>query len=125
MPKLKIMYVDDECAAITNFQHAVADCPMIAVLHTFQTAEEAIAYVQENPIDMAFLDVDLGQMNGFVLCEKLRAIRPDLAVAFVTGNIAYMSKAKRIVKAPYIFKPCNGEDIAEVLHACHLMTTAY
>ncbi len=103
MPDLKIMYVDDERSAIKNFQYALANCQRVAVLHTFQSPEQAIAHAQENPIDMAFLDVDLGQMNGFELCKQLRAIYPDLPVVFVTGNVDYMSKSNRIVKAPYIF----------------------
>ncbi len=115
MLELKMIYVDDEASAIKNFQYVVENCPIIAELRTFKTPEEAIVHVQENQVDMAFLDVDLGQMNGFELCEKLRDICPNLPVASVTGNIAYMRRSNRIIKAPYIFKPYNLHDILDAI----------
>ncbi len=115
MSKLRVIYVDDEPSALKNYEFTVEHCDAFAQVSYFQNPHEAIAYVQENDIDMAFLDVDMPQMNGFALCEKLREAHPALPVAFVTGNIAYMSAKHQVVKAPYIFKPYSLRDILDVL----------
>ncbi len=117
MTKMHVIYVDDEQTALENFRCTMENFGGIYHLALFQTTEAALDYVKSNSVDMAFLDVDLGVVSGFQLFAQLKAICPDLPISFVTANIRYMRKANQIVKAPYIFKPYNREDILAVLPA--------
>lgn len=53
-----------------------------------RTGVEALARVQSNPVDLAFLDVMLPGIDGYELCRRLRADPPtaDLPIAFVSAK---------------------------------------
>lgn len=113
---LRVMYVDDEPSALINFRYTLQNYADHHQVQIFQVPDEALDYVRNNPIDIAFLDIDMGKMDGFTLSKKLKAICPKMAVAFVTGNIRYMSQSRQEVKAPYIFKPYSPSEILDVLN---------
>lgn len=115
MQPLHVIYVDDESLALANFKATMADHPLFGQLSLFLGSAEALAYAENNPIDIAFLDIDLPGTNGFLLSEQLTAHHPHIRVAFITGNVRYMSKRNQIVNAPYIFKPYSKEDVLGAL----------
>lgn len=111
----KVIYVDDEPASILNFTHLMKNCDQVAAVETFSRPSEVLAHIQKNHVDIAFLDVDMPEMTGFLLAQRLQAIQPTIKIAFVTGNIAYMKRSNQIVEANYIFKPYDMEDIQSIL----------
>lgn len=42
--------------------------------------------LQEDPFDLAIMDVNLPDGNGFDLCREVKAIKPELPVIFLTAN---------------------------------------
>lgn len=42
------------------------------VVHPFYTAQDALAYLAEHPVDLGILDVMLPDMDGFALCRQIR-----------------------------------------------------
>lgn len=117
---LRLICVDDERSALVNCKYAIEQFSDIVSVHFFETATAAIDYANANPIDVAFLDIDLPDMTGFELWEQLKKFSPTMEVAFVTGNIRYMRKSNCKVKAPYIFKPYSDSEIIDVLEQVKL-----
>lgn len=115
MAVLYIAYVDDEPAALQNFRYVMEECKLGDHIRLFSDPKTFLFHAKNNPIDMAFLDVDLPGTTGFALAEELRGIHPDLPIAFITGNVEYMNKNNRVVQAPYIFKPYGKEEVLEAL----------
>ncbi|MFI3168926.1 MAG: response regulator [Faecalibacterium sp.] len=115
MQPLAIIYVDDESLALANFKSTIAGHPSFEHLTLFSNSDEALAHAKKQPIDIAFLDVDIPGTSGFILSEKLTALQPQIRVAFITGNVRYMGKHNQIVKAPYVFKPYCKDDILDAL----------
>ncbi len=115
MQPLHVIYVDDESLALANFKATMSDCALFKEIVLFLDSSEAIAHVKTHPVDIAFLDIDLPGCNGFALSEELKTLCPAIRIAFITGNVRYMSKRNQIVSAPYIFKPYNKEDILGAL----------
>ncbi len=83
----------------------------------------ALAAVHEGPIDLVLTDVVLPGMNGKQLAERLKLLRPGIAVLFTSGYsedvIAHRGVLDREVA--YIPKPYSPRDLAtkvrEVLSA--------
>ena len=42
--------------------------------------------LQEDPFDLAIMDVNLPDGNGFDLCREVKAVKPELPVIFLTAN---------------------------------------
>ncbi len=112
---LHVICVDDERSALVNCEAAIDGHADVASAMYFQSPTEALAHAKENAVDVALLDVDMPEMNGFELAESLQALSKSIKIAFVTGNPHYMRVANRPIKVPFIFKPYSDYDIADVL----------
>ncbi|MFI3170700.1 MAG: response regulator [Faecalibacterium sp.] len=113
--EIRLIYVDDEPNAITNCEYTVNAYDKVKSAEFFLDAFDALEFVQNHPIDIALLDVDMPLMNGYELAEKLRELFPALPIAFVTGNLSYLNPKNRKMDVPYLFKPYLDEDVFEVL----------
>ena len=62
---MRIIAADDEPYALMNLADAIMKAKPDAELKTFDNTDDVIAYAKENPIDVAFLDVEFyGGGNG-------------------------------------------------------------
>lgn len=78
---------------------------------TTENASDAIAIVREKCPDVAFLDIELPDMKGIELAGKLREIKPDIAIVFITGHHEYSLDAFKLYAFDYILKPIDGERV--------------
>ena len=77
--------VDDEALMLGALVKAITASPDIAEVTKFSACEEALEFVKENPVDIAFLDINMRGMGGLVLAEKIRSACPDCKIVFCTG----------------------------------------
>lgn len=112
---IRLIYVDDEPSAITNCKYTVDAYGKVNSAKFFLNGLDALEFTQNNSIDIALLDIDMPQMNGYELAEKLRERFPSLLIAFVTGNVNYLNPKNRKMDVPHLFKPYLDEEVFEVL----------
>ncbi|MBR0133496.1 MAG: response regulator [Lachnospiraceae bacterium] len=72
---------------------------------------EAEEYAKNNPVDVAFLDVEMGPLNGIELAKKLTQYRPRLNIIFVTGHKEYAMDAYGVYPSGYLLKPVSEKDV--------------
>ena len=77
--------------------------------------QEALEIAQSNPVDVAFLDVEMPDMNGIELARKLQDRYPLINIVFVTGFGEYMPDAFSVYASDYIMKPVSEESIRRAL----------
>jgi two-component SAPR family response regulator len=78
-------------------------------------ALEALELVKKQSVDVAFLDVDMPQMNGIELAKKIQSIRPLCNIIFITGYQEYMPEAFSLYASGYILKPVTEPAVKEAL----------
>ena len=78
-------------------------------VRTFSGGSEALAGLQERAADLILADVNMPQMNGITMMERLRAVDPDTPVIFMTGNaeIDVAMSALRMKVFEFFLKPFN------------------
>lgn len=122
---MKVMIVDDEKLALQQFLLETEDMPAVEVAAAFSDPQEALDYMKEadakDSVEAAFLDIEMPRMNGLILAEKLREIRPDLVVIFITGYEQYAFDAMKIKADYYMTKPYDRNDIEEVMERARLL----
>ena len=118
---MRIIYVDNEVHAIENFKYYFQDAHYIADLTTFTNSIKALQYVKENKIDIAFLDIDMPEISGIQLAEKLKEIYPHIEIIFVTGYEEYALQAYQLGAIGYLLKPYSKENLIQVLSRAHVM----
>ena len=118
---MRVIIVDDERLALRQFSMEADMIPGVTVAGAFFNPLEALQYVRDNMVEAAFLDIEMPGMNGLVLAEKMREIRPDLVIIFITGYEQYTLDALRVKADYYMTKPYDSSDIAEVLSRAKLL----
>ena len=121
---MKAIVVDDEICMLETLQEAVSASPDIAVIEPFSSCSAALAYAEENPIDIAFLDINMRGIGGLGLAEKLIDLQPHCKIIFCTGYEEYAVSAFRLHVSGYLMKPITAEMIQkEIDHIKGTKTT--
>ena len=85
---------------------------------------EALSYARSHHIDVAFLDIEMPEMNGLEMAEALKKIQPEVNIVFVTGHKEYALDAHNIFASGYLVKPADVSDVEKVLvHLRHPVGT--
>jgi two-component SAPR family response regulator len=108
---MKVIAVDDEELMLRALVKAISASPDIKEVVKFSNCEEALGYVREHPIDVAFLDINMRGMGGISLAEKILALRPNSKIVFCTGYEEYAIPAFKIHASGYLMKPISAEDV--------------
>ena len=103
--------VDDEALMLGALVAAVEASPDIASVAKFSDCEAALEYVGSNPVDIAFLDINMRGMGGLALAEKIVAARPGCKIVFCTGYAEYAIPAFKLHASGYLMKPISAEDV--------------
>ena len=112
---MKIIAVDDEKIALQGLLSAIQPAAPNAEIYGFRYTREALAHMESDPCDIAFLDIEMKGMNGVELAEKLKAINPDVNIIFATGFGAYRDVAFDLHASGYLIKPITEEGVRREL----------
>ena len=74
-------------------------------LDRFTTPDDLLS--AENTYDMVFLDVEMDGMTGIELARKLREIKQDCLVFFITNYSTYLDNAFDVNAIRYLTKPID------------------
>ena len=103
--------VDDEVLMLGALVKAVKESPDIAEVTKFSDCEEALEFVKNSFVDIAFLDINMRGMGGLALAEKIIAFRPDCKIVFCTGYEEYAIPAFKLHASGYLMKPISAGDV--------------
>lgn len=108
---MKVLAADDELHARKILTDALQKALPQAEIIDFGKPSQVLAYAQEHPVELAFLDINTPDMSGLELAEKLRAANPRVNIIFVTGYDEYAREALSFHASGYIMKPVTPEKI--------------
>ena len=103
--------VDDEALMLGALTSAIEASNDITSVAKFSDCEAALEYAKSNPIDIAFLDINMRGMGGLALAEKIVAARPGCKIVFCTGYEEYAIPAFKLHASGYLMKPISAEDV--------------
>ena len=112
---MKIIAVDDEKIALQGLILSIQKSAPNAEIYGFRHTGEAIAHMEKDPCDVAFLDIEMKGMNGVTVAEKLKAINPDVYIIFATGFGSYRDAAIDLHASGYLIKPITAESVKREL----------
>ena len=103
--------VDDEALMLRALVRAISVSPDITGVFKFSDPEKALSFVENNPVNVAFLDINMRGMGGLALAEKIISFRPDCKIVFCTGYEEYAIPAFKLHASGYLMKPISAEDV--------------
>ena len=108
---MRAIAVDDELYMLEALEEAVRSSSDISRVEPFSSCSAALAYAAENPIDIAFLDINMRGIGGLGLAEKLTELQPRCKIVFCTGYSEYAVSAFQLHVSGYLMKPITPEAV--------------
>ena len=112
MTKIKCIAIDDEPLALELIKNYVARFPILTLVTCFTDAIEGQEYLQKNSIDLLFIDINMPDLNGLVLVEKLEN-KPMLI--FTTAHAKYALEGFNLDALDYLLKPIDIERFSKTI----------
>lgn len=113
---MKIIAVDDEKLMLDMLVKNISIVRPDAEIIKFQYSDEALEYVKENEIDIAFLDIRMPGIDGLELGKEILSLYPEVNLIYCSAYEEYLSEAFREVRCNgYITKPADVDDIRKEL----------
>jgi two-component system, LytTR family, response regulator len=94
--------VDDEQHAIDVLEHYVKQIPSLHLLASFTNPLQALQLLNERPVDLLFLDIQMPEISGI---DLIRAIRGRSRVILTTAYSEFVSEGFELEVSDYLLKP--------------------
>lgn len=115
---MKCIIVDDEPLAIEILESYVARMENLELAGTFRNAISAFTFLQQNQVDLIFLDIQMPKLSGI---DFLKSLKHPPQVIFTTAFRDYAIEGFELEVADYLLKPIPFERflkaVAKVLPA--------
>jgi len=98
------MVVDDEAVSRKIVQKFIENTSFLSLQHVSENAIEANNFLQENQVDILFLDVEMPEMTGM---ELLKVLDRNIEVILITSNKEYAVEAFDESVTDYLVKPID------------------
>ena len=106
--KIKVLIVDDEPLARKRIRDLIKKDSRIELSSEAKNGFEAIDVIKQNPPDLVFLDVQMPELDGFEVIEKI-GVENMPFVVFVTAYDKYALQAFEVFAVDYLLKPFDNE----------------
>ena len=118
---MRAIVVDDEMLMIRRFVRLTADFGDLDIIGQFECAEDALGFARDNKIDVAFIDIKMPVVDGLELASKLKKLRSDLLIVFVTAYDEFIRQSNEIGGDYYIIKPYSRQILENMMKKIRLL----
>ncbi|HUK35663.1 MAG TPA: LytTR family DNA-binding domain-containing protein [Vicinamibacterales bacterium] len=109
---IRAFVVDDELLAVQRLTRLLLDTGRVSVTGSSCDPEEALAALRDTAADVVFLDIQMPEMNGFELVDRLDH---NIPVVFTTAYDRYALEAFAVNSIDYLLKPVERARLERAL----------
>jgi two-component system LytT family response regulator len=102
---LRCIIADDESGAVDILARYVTQTEGLQLLGAFRDSIEALTFLAENDVDLAFLDINMPRLDGMRLAGLVRA--RGIRVVFCTAYAEYAVESYEKGALDYLLKPIS------------------
>ncbi|MDE6911947.1 MAG: response regulator [Lachnospiraceae bacterium] len=110
---MHFLVVDDEKIMLDQLGNMLRSIRPEAEIFSFTWPEEALETARKEHVDAAFLDIEMGSMTGVELAARLKQIKPDISIIFITGYQEYALDAFAVHASGYLLKPLSMDTLEQ------------
>ena len=113
--RLRVIVADDERPARSFLVALLRSFEDVAVIGEATSGKEAVAMIEKEKPDLAFLDWQMPELDGMGVVRQLRKQSLPL-IAFVTAYDEYAVRAFEVNAVDYLLKPVDKSRLRETLN---------
>src|SRR3984957_18282201 len=110
--QIDCIVIEDEPLAQERLKGYIQKLSYLHLLAVFDNGIEALSFLQAQPVDLLFLDINMGDFSGIQLLES---IRPDGQVVISTAYHEYALKGFELNVTDYLLKPYTFERFVQAV----------
>lgn len=107
--------IDDEYYSIEGLKIELELFGGVDVIATYESCITALNDIESLKPDIAFLDIEMPEMNGLVMFNKILDKSPATKIVFVTAYTDFAVEAFELNAADYLIKPVQTERLKKTL----------
>ena len=104
---IKCIAIDDEPLALKQIAQYIQNTPFLSLDAQFESALQAISFLQQNKIDLMFVDINMPDLSGM---EFVKSLKNPPAVIFTTAYSEYAVEGFKVDAIDYLLKPIGYTD---------------
>ncbi len=114
---MRVLIVDDEKLARSRLQAVLADCSTLPELQISEAADalQAMRILEQQPIDLIFLDIHMPGASGLSLAREIRHLPQVPQIIFVTAHAEHALQAFDLDAIDYLTKPISSARLQKAL----------
>ena len=112
---ISILIVDDD-EEVRNTLSSILEGEGYSV-EAVENGKKAIHICEKFPFDVALIDIDLPDIKGTELLNKLKEIQPKMVMIIITGHPSIENAVKAVNEKAdgYVLKPFNVVELLEMI----------
>ncbi|RXK80863.1 LytR/AlgR family response regulator transcription factor [Filimonas effusa] len=118
---IKCIIIDDEPLAVEILQDFIDKVPFLQLKASFTNALEALQYVENEEVDLMFLDIRMPDISGI---DFLRSLNKRPAVIFTTAYQEYALEGYHLNILDYLLKPIPFNRFLQAVNKAHTYLAA-
>lgn len=104
---LSCVIIDDEPLAVSLLETYANKTPFLELKGTYNSAIDALPELNEHPVDLLFLDIQMPELSGM---EFSRMLPENIRVIFTTAFEQYALDSYKVNALDYLLKPISYPD---------------
>lgn len=117
--KIRTLILDDDANSRRAACTALADFSEIEIAGQFSHSAELFEYLENNSVQLLFLDIELDEEMGFSVAQRLRLDYPDILFVFLTGHATYAIDGYDFQPVNFLTKPINKLKLEQTVAEIH------
>lgn len=118
---IRIFIVDDHPMVIEGVKTLLQSSELLKVAGSAANGYEALDQLKKIVVDVALVDINLPDLNGIDLCEKLKKLYPHLKILGLSTfkERSYITKMIEAGASGYLLKNASQEELEEAIQTAH------
>jgi two-component system LytT family response regulator len=121
---MNCIIVDDEYPSIQELSYFITNFSSIKILDEFDDSIKALEYVQKNPVDVVFLDINMPKLDGLAFSRVINTLPSKPLFVFISAYSEHALEAFEVAAFDYILKPYSESRITDTLRRLESCTSA-
>ena len=121
---MKAIIVEDEFPAREELKYFINNFSKIEILNEFDNGVEVLKFIQENTVDVIFLDINIPLLDGMLLARTINNFKIKPKVVFITAYKEHAVDAFELEAFDYILKPYSDDRMISMLNKLERSVTS-
>lgn len=121
---MKVIICDDDSFFVEQIKSEVSafmKSKNIDARFRIYTGDIFLDKIEPEYFDLAFLDIEMGEVNGTEIAAKLKKINPHIVIFIITSHEEYLDEAMDLDVFRFIKKPLDADRLMSGLERCTKM----